>query len=455
MTPTDLAEDSQRVPSKTRITRWLEETNPTSFSAYCIIAAFTTYFCMYAFRKPFTAGEFADVGLPIAVGYKTILIAAQVGGYTLSKFIGIKIVSEMPAARRAIAIAILIAMAEVALLLFAIVPPPYNFVFLFLNGLPLGMVFGLVLAFLEGRHVTEALTAGLCASFIVASGVVKSVGRSLIEDFGVSEYWMPATTGLVFAIPTVVGVWLLSQIPKPDSSDVALRSERMPMHRGDRRAMFARHALGLSGLILVYVLLTIVRSIRDDFAVEIWDDLGYTGEPSVFAYSEIAVMLGVIAINGSAIVIRDNRTAFLGSFILIAGGFALVLSTLWGQAADYLSPFAFMVLVGLGTYVPYVAFHTTIFERFLAVFHERGNIGYLMYLADAAGYAAYVGLMVAKAYLVPDQGFLRLFVLATFWISVVSMGLAVALLMHYWWRTAIAKSDSAIGEPPTPLEEPA
>ena len=36
-------------------------------------------------------------------------------------------------------------------------------VWLFVNGLPLGMVFGLVIGFLEGRKVTEALSAGpLC-----------------------------------------------------------------------------------------------------------------------------------------------------------------------------------------------------------------------------------------------------------------------------------------------------
>ena len=48
---------------------------------------------------------------------------------------------------------------------------------MFLNGLPLGMVFGLVVSYLEGRRQTEALAAALTASFIVSSGVVKSVGR--------------------------------------------------------------------------------------------------------------------------------------------------------------------------------------------------------------------------------------------------------------------------------------
>jgi hypothetical protein len=55
---------------------------------------------------------------------KTILVATQVLGYTVSKFIGIKVIGEMTAGRRAITILALIGTAEAALLLFAIVPAP-------------------------------------------------------------------------------------------------------------------------------------------------------------------------------------------------------------------------------------------------------------------------------------------------------------------------------------------
>ena len=47
------------------LTSWLEKAPAPVFAAYAIAAAFTTYFCMYAFRKPFAAatfeGEFSDV----------------------------------------------------------------------------------------------------------------------------------------------------------------------------------------------------------------------------------------------------------------------------------------------------------------------------------------------------------------------------------------------------------
>jgi hypothetical protein len=412
------------------IANWLKRQTPLTFSAYCIVAAFTTYFCMYGFRKPFSAGEFADEPV-LGIQYKTILVAAQMAGYALSKFIGIKVISEMPPARRGIGIIALIAIAQLALLGFGLVPPPYNWVFLFLNGLPLGMVFGLVLSFLEGRQVTEALTAGLCASFILASGVVKSVGRSLIVDFQVSEYWMPFVTGLLFLLPLLVGVYLLCQIPRPTERDVELRSARPPMTRDDRRTLFRRHAIGLSGLVLLYVLLTIIRSVRDDFAVEIWQGLDESGAPSIYAWCELWVTMGVLAINGSAVFIRDNRRAFFGSFGLIAGGFLLVVLSSWGHSALRLPPLVFMVAIGVGTYVPYVAFHTTVFERMLALFRERGNIGYLMYLADATGYLGTVGVLIAKDWLSSRDNFLHFFKLYSFWMSIAAIAILGCVFVYY------------------------
>ncbi|WP_442484966.1 DUF5690 family protein [Aeoliella sp. SH292] len=400
------------------------------FAAYCIAAAFVTYFCMYAFRKPFSAGVYEEVTL-MGIGYKTVLVMSQVAGYTISKFIGIKVISEMPPARRAVSIMGLILVAHAALLLFAIVPPPYNWPFLFLNGLPLGMIFGLVLSFLEGRRMTEALTAGLCASFILASGVVKSVGRSLVVDGGVSEYWMPFVTGLLFLPPVLIGAWLLGRIPPPDAADIAMRSPRSPMTRDDRWRFFQRHAFGLSGLVVIYVLLTIIRTLRDDFGVEIWRELDPNGQPSIFFWTEAVVVLGVLLVNGSAIFIRDNRKAFLGSFALLAGGFVLVLAVLSAFAADAISPFAFMIGIGIGTYVPYVAFHTTVFERMIALFRERANIGYLMYLADATGYLAAVLVLVSKDWLVRKGSYLELLKGGSFWLSVASLVITLALFAYY------------------------
>lgn len=426
------------------ITRWLERAPAPVFSTYCIAAAFGTYFCMYAFRKPFTAATYEETAL-FGVAYKTVLITSQVLGYTLSKFIGIRVVSEMPPHRRAFGILALIAAAHAALLLFGLTPAPYNFVFLFMNGLPLGMVFGLVLGFLEGRRFTEALSAGLCASFIVASGAVKSAGQALLLYFGVGDYWMPFFAGALFWPPLLVSVWLLARIPPPSTADETLRSRREPIDASDRLRTFRRYAPGLVLLIATYMLLTVLRSLRDDFAVEIWNRLGMAGEPAVFAKSETVVMFAVIALNGAAFLIRDNRRAFRTALYTIASGFLILIAATLAFEAQWLGGFAFMVAVGVGTYVPYVAYHTTLFERMIAVFRDKTNLGYLMYLADAFGYLGYVAVLFLSNFGSIEGDFLSLLERSSLLIGVVSLLMVFASALYFTRKIRAAAAPPAYG----------
>ena len=427
-----LAYRGRVIPRAGLLRRWLTKATPAAFSLYCILAAFGTYFCVYAYRKPFTAATFDGLTLG-SISLKTLYLGSQVAGYTVSKFIGIRVVSEMPAHRRCLAIVGLIAIAELALLLFAITPAPVNAVWLFVNGLPLGMVFGMVLAFLEGRRMTEVLTAGLCASFILSSGVLKSVGQTLVLKYGVSEMWMPVTTGFLFVPLLLLCVYLLGQIPPPDDRDIAQRARREPMLKEHRIAFFRRHWVGVLGLIIVFLLLTIGRSLRDDFAVEIWRDLGIESEPSVYASTETVVMFGVLLLTGIGVYIRSNRRAFLASLVLSIAGFGILAVSTILQGQGHLKPFAFMALSGLGLYVPYVAFHTTVFERLIATFRERANIGYLMYLADAFGYLGYVAVLLLRNVTesIPDH--LQLYKTASLWIAGLPV-LGVALVAVYFSR---------------------
>jgi hypothetical protein len=403
-------------------------------AAWSVVAAFGAYFCTYGFRRPFTAASFG--GAPVwGIGEKPLLVTAQVLGYTASKFLGIRVIAEAEPRRRAAGIVALAATAEAVLLLFGIAPSPLHVVCLFLNGLALGMVFGLVLGFLEGRRATEALTAGLCASFILADGVTKSVGTWLL-DRGVSERWMPAAAGLIFLPPLLVSVWMLGRIPPPDSRDIALRSDRRPMSRADRLAAMRRHGLGLALIVAAYFLVTIARSLRADFAPEIWLGLGVEVAPALFSRSEILVALVVLVANGLSVLIVDNRRAFFVSIGVAMAGALLMVVALAGLDRGWIGGFAFMVLLGAGLYLPYVAVHTTIFERLLAMTRDRGNLGFLMYLADSAGYLGYVVLMVARGLLPTEGNFLRFFT-STCWAIGVLTCVSLTIAGAYFARRSV------------------
>jgi hypothetical protein len=414
----------------------LSSRSPVFWAIWSIVAAFTAYFCTYAFRKPFSAASFTEETF-FSLNYKTGIVIAQMIGYALSKFIGIKVIAEMTPERRALGILTLVGLAEVALLGFAIVPRPWNLVFMFVNGVSLGMVFGLVLGFLEGRQSTEALAAGLCASFIVADGVVTTVGGWLLLR-GVNEFWMPFVTGLVFVPPLLFSVWMLSHIPPPSAADIEHRSERSPMTAQDRGRFFWKYATGLMLIMFAYLLITILRSVRSDFKSEIWGDLGYAKTPDVFLWSELVIGLVVLLVNGVAVLILDNRKAFFVALTTALCGLLLVLVALVAKSSEQLGGFEFMVVIGLGLYLPYVAVHTTIFERMIAIVRDRGNLGYLMYLVDAFGYLGYVGVLLAKNWFRPSGPFLGYFESITWIVAIASIGLLLAA--HLWFSMRLPRT---------------
>lgn len=393
------------------ITRIVQRSGTFWIGAYALAAAFTTYFSMYAFRKPFTVATYEGIeGWGFAIDFKIAIVICQVLGYALSKLIGVKIVSEAEPNRRALMILGFIAMAWLALVLFAILPANWKIVAIFMNGLPLGMIWGLVFAYMEGRRISEIIGAGLCASFIVSSGVVKSVGRWLIVDQGVPDVWMPALTGLVFMPILAISVWFLSLTPAPSEADKAERKPRVPMHAAERKAFFWNNAFGLTMLILAYIVLTALRDFRDNFAVEIWEAVGYADTPSIFALSEIPVAAVVLAFMASTIVIKSNRNAVLTHHWIIFAGAGLVALSTFGFQTGAIGPVSWMIAVGAGLYMGYVPYNCILVDRMTAALKTPGNAAFFMYLADASGYAGSVGLMLYKNFGAADLDWLNFFV---------------------------------------------
>jgi MFS family permease len=424
------------------ITKQLRNSHMFWVTLYASLSAFCLYTCVYAFRKTFPAATFS--GMEYAgVSYKVWLVTFQAVGYALSKFIGIKVISELQSRSRARGILWMVVIAGISWIFFAWVPPPYNIVFLFTNGLPLGMVWGMVFGYLEGRRTTEVLGATLSVSFIFSSGICRSVGSWLMNAWSVSEFWMPFIACCIFIGPLLIFLFLLDKIPPPSEEDERLRTKRQPMNRAVRIDFTRTFLPGIILFVVGYLLLTTFRDFRENFSAEVWKSLHYDNIPSIYSRTEVPVSIFVLIIMGSIMFIRDNKKALMINHVIIALGMILIgLSTFLFQN-DSITPITWMTLIGLGLYMGYVPFNSMFFDRLIATFRYVGTVGFIMYVADSFGYLGSISVLFFKEFAYAEMSWLTAFINAGYIISISGTVLILAS-MYYFHRKHKAERSIAV-----------
>jgi hypothetical protein len=406
------------------------------------IASFFAYTSVYAFRKPFTVGHFdgMEVG---KVSYQTILVIAQVIGYMLSKFSGIRIIGGLRRYRRWTRALLFVGLSWLSLLLFAWLPWWAGIVCLFANGYFLGFMWGVIFSYVEGRRYTDIAGTVMAASFIFAGGFTRSVAIWLRQAFAVGDHWLPFVTGALFILPLVVFIWLLEHLRLPDEEDERERSPRVAMKKGERNAVLKHIGIGLAVIVSSYVLLTILRDIRDNFMANMWRELGYGTHPSVFTYTETAVTIVVMALMSLFVFVRQNMRALRLLHLMIMGGFLLA-----GLASTFFKTGImdgkyWMFCTGLGLYMAYIPFNCIFFERLISTFRLVGNAGFLMYITDAFGYLGSVLVMLAKEFVVFRLQWTAFFAQCTVYFSV--LGILGVMASLIWFNQQYNKTGHHAG----------
>jgi len=379
------------------LTQWLSRAHPAIVAVFAALSAFGVYFCMYAFRKPYSSAGFTGL-FYLGIDYKVWLVTAQVIGYMLSKFYGIRFISGLSKGKQGVSIILLTTWAWIALLLFALVPAPYNILFLFLNGFPLGMIWGLVFRYLEGRRATEFMGAVMAISFIFSSGIVKTVGKTVTANWHYSEFWMPFITGGLFIIPLILFTWLLNHVPPPDKEDELHRSPRLPMTKIERIAFLKAFYPGIILAVITYSLLTILREIRDNFSNEMFTELGFGGNAGIFSITETRVSLIVLLFMGALVLVKNNLKAFMINHYIIGTGYLMAITAMLLFTKNLIGPISWMTLTGTGLYLSYVPYNALYFERMIATYKIRANVGFVMYIADAFGYLGSVLVLFMREF---------------------------------------------------------
>lgn len=367
-------------------------------------AALLSYSLVYALRKPYTVASFDGYEV-FNMNYKVVVTITQIAGYVLSKFLGIKLISELKQEGRFKFIALSVIVAELSLIFFGLLPAPYNIVAMFINGLSLGCMWGVIFSFLEGRRQTDILASLLGVSIVVSSGMAKSLGMFVMNTFQVSEFWMPALIGAV-ALPVLLLLgYALNRLPQPTPDDIACKTKRETLNREQRWSLYCRFMPFLTLIFIANILLVVLRDIKEDFLVNIIDVSQHSSW--LFAKVDSVVTIIILIVFALMTYVRDNLKALSLLLGLILTCMIVMSVVSFGYRQIQLSTVTWLFIQSLCLYLAYLAFQTIFFDRFIACFKIRGNVGFFIALNDFLGYTGTVFVLVYKELFTPglDWGY--------------------------------------------------
>jgi hypothetical protein len=107
--------------------------------------------------------------------------------------------------------------------------------------------------------------------------------------------------------------------------------------------------------------------------------------------------------------VKNNFRAFWLNHALTAFGAALLFGGTLLFQKGMISPVMWMISSGFGLFLPYILFNGVMFDRLLAAFRERGNVGFLMYTADSVGYLGSVAVLLWRNFGASEMSWLRFY----------------------------------------------
>ena len=315
--------------------------------------------------------------------YKIAVSIIQLLGYVSAKLLGIKYISELRPEGRLKFIIGSAALSEISLIAFGVLPIPYNIVALYFNGLSLGCMWGVIFSFLEGRRTTDILASIMGVSMALSSGVAKSLGLYALNQLHVSEFWMPALIGAAAFPPLCFTGWMMTRFPRPTEADIASRSERVTLNGHQRWALFRRF-------------MPLLILIKEDFIVCIID----VQTISSWAFAQIDSIATFVLLAVFALLATTYNHLKVLCMLLILSTFGMGTLAFLGatEGNEHIPTTIWLFLQSLCLDIAYLSFQTIFFERFIACFKIKGNVGFFIITIDFVGYLGTLGLLLFKEF---------------------------------------------------------
>ena len=347
-------------------------------------AALLSYSLVYTLRKPFTAATFDGIEA-FGFDYKVLVTIIQIAGYLIAKFIGIKLISELKRENRLKFILVSIAVAE----------------------LSLGCMWGVIFSFIEGRRTTDILASLLGISIVISSGTAKSIGLFVMNTLNVSEFWMPALIG-AFALPLLALLgYSLTRLPQPTAQDIEQKSSRVTLNGKQRKELFIDFMPFLVLLFVANLMLVVLRDIKEDFLVKIIDMNGQSSW--MFAQVDTVVTLIILALFGAMVFVKSNIKVLVALLGLVVLGTATMSFISFNYDSLQLDAITWLFVQSLCLYIAYLCFQSIFFDRFIACFKIKGNVGFFIVTIDFIGYTGTVLVLMFKEFAHADINWLEFY----------------------------------------------
>jgi hypothetical protein len=102
-----------------------------------------------------------------------------------------------------------------------------------------------------------------------------------------------------------------------------------------------------------------------------------------------------------------------------------------------ISGFNWIIAIGIGTYLSYIPFNSILFERMIALFKLKGNVGFFMYIVDSIGYLGSVLVIFYKELFSNKINWVTFYSSGLIVLSI--LGLILTLFSYFYFQNKIKK----------------
>ena len=147
-------------------------------------------------------------------------------------------------------------------------------------------------------------------------------------------------------------------------------------------------------------MLVILRDIKEDFLVRIIDVSEHSSW--MFAQVDSIVTLIILALFGMMVFVKSNIKVLVILLSMVVAGTATMSFVSFNYDTLQLNTVTWLFVQSLSLYIAYLCFQSIFFDRFIACFKIKGNVGFFIVTIDFIGYTGTVLVLMFKEFFTTD-----------------------------------------------------